>query len=408
MADAVLSDMRVIELSQGIAGPYCGKLLAEFGADVIKVEPPEGGDVSRRMGPFPDDIPHPEKSGLFLHLNTGKKSLTLDTGTPSGALVFRQLLAEADVLVESYPPGRMSQWGLGYGDLKEEFPGLIYASITPFGQTGPYRDYKGNSITAMAAAGLMCLTGDPDREPLTTGGEPAEYFAGLQAWVGVLAALEYRDQQGVGQRVDVSVMEAAAITDESITACYAFMGGIRRRFYSRHIWGYPQDPIPCKDGYVVVHPGTQGFPRPAEGTAASGMSLLLDNLDLGSNPLFTDRWQRWFRWQEFDSLLEAHFSSHTADEIVEFAQALRMPFAPMLDVAQLLEDRHLGERGFFREIEHAEAGKLRHTGELFRMSESPWRLERAPTLGEHNESILVGELGYRNEDLAVLRDRGVI
>jgi crotonobetainyl-CoA:carnitine CoA-transferase CaiB-like acyl-CoA transferase len=406
--DSVLSDLRVIELSQGIAGPYCGKLLAEYGADVVKVEPPNGGDPSRSMGPFPDDLPHPEKSGLFLHLNTGKESLTLDIATASGALILKQLLTNADVLLESSPPGQMSQWGLGYDDLREEFPGLIYVSITPFGQTGPYRDYEGNSITAIAAAGLMCLTGDPEREPLATGGEPAEYFAGLQAWVGALAALTYRDQEDVGQQVDVSVTEAAAITDESVTACYAFMGVIRRRFYSRHIWGYPQDPFPCKDGHVIVHPGAQGLPSALAGTGASGLSLLLGDLELDSDPLFTDRWQRWFRWREFDSLLEPYLSTHTADEIVEVAQALRMPFAPVLDAAQLLENQHLGERGYFKELDHPEAGKLRYTGELFRMSESPWRLGRAPTLGEHNESILVDELGYRKEDLAILRDRGII
>ncbi len=408
MPETVLSDLRVLEFSRGIAGPYCGKLLAEYGAEVIKVEPPDGGDLSRRLGPFPDDVPHPEKSGLFLHLNTGKQSLTLDIATASGSLILRQLLADADVLIESCAPGQMSQWSLGYDDLKEEFPGLCYVSITPFGQTGPYRDYRGNSITAMAASGLMCLTGDPDREPLTTGGEPAEYFAGLQAWVGVLAALAFRDRERVGQQVDVSLMESAAITDESLTACYAFMGVIRRRFYSRHIWGYPQDPIPCKDGYVVVHPGTQGFARPGQDAGASGMSLLLGDLELDSNPLFAQRWQRWFRWQELDSLLEPFFSSHTREEIVESAQALRMPFTPMLDVAELLENEHLRERGFFHAVQHPEAGELRYTGEPFRMSESPWRLARAPLLGEHNESVLVGELGYRKEDLLILRDRGII
>ena len=408
MTEDVLSDLRVIELSQGIAGPYCGKLLAEYGADVVKVEPPGKGDRSRRLGPFPDDISHPERSGLFLHLNTGKKSVTLDISAESGALIVRQLLANADVLVESCWPGQMSQWGLGYEDLREEHPSLIYVSITPFGQTGPYRDYRGNSITAMATSGLMCLTGDPDREPLTTGGEPAEYLAGLQAWVGILAALAYRDQKGVGQRVDVSLMESAATTDESITAAYSFMGVVRRRFYSRHMWGYPQDPLPCQDGYVAVIPGAQGFPTPGVEGEASAMSLLLGDPELDSNPLFTDRWQRWFRWREFDKLLEPYLSTHTTEEIVEFAQAMRMHFAPLLDSAQVLGNRHLRERGFFREVAHPEAGELRYTGELFRMSESPWRLERAPMLGEHNESILTGELGHQREHLAILRSHGII
>ena len=387
MTDAVLSDLRVVELSQGIAGPYCGKLLAEYGADVVKVEPPGQGDRSRRLGPFPDDVPHPERSGLFLHLNTGKKSLTLDISTEAGALILKQFLAKADVLVESYPPGQMSQWGLGYDDLREELPSLVYVSITPYGQTGPYRDYKGSSLTAMALSGLMSVTGDPDKEPLSTGGEPAEYFAGLQALVGALAALSFRDQQGVGQHVDVSIMESAATTDESITAAYSFMGVIRRRFYSRHFWGYPQDALPCKDGYVFVHPGPRGFPAPSVYEGASGMALLVGDLELDTNPLLLDRWQRWFRWREFDKLLEPFLSSRTKEEIVSFAQALRMPFAPVLNVAQLLEDPHLSERGYFRELEHPSAGRLKHTGEIFRMGESTWRLERAPLLGEHNSLL---------------------
>jgi crotonobetainyl-CoA:carnitine CoA-transferase CaiB-like acyl-CoA transferase len=138
------------------------------------------------------------------------------------------------------------------------------------------------------------------------------------------------------------------------------------------------------------------------------MSLLLGDEELDSNPLFTDRWERWFRWQDFDRLLEPHFSTHTADELVEFAQALRMPFAPVFDGAQLLENQHLRERSYFKELEHPEAGRLRYTGELFRMSKSQWRLGRAPALGEHNESILMDELGYRKQHLAVLRGRGII
>jgi crotonobetainyl-CoA:carnitine CoA-transferase CaiB-like acyl-CoA transferase len=182
-------------------------------------------------------------------------------------------------------------------------------------------------------------------------------------------------------------MESAATTDEATTAAYAFMSVIRRRFYSRHLWGYPQDALPCNDGYVFVHPGPRGFPVPSVYEGASGMALLVGDLELDENPLFLDRWQRWFRWREFDKLLEPFLSSRTKEEIVSFAQALRMPFAPVLNVAQLLEDPHLSERRYFRELEHPSAGRLKHTGEIFRMSESTWRLERAPLLGEHNSLL---------------------
>ena len=177
MPDSALEGIRVIDLSQGIAGAYCTKLLADLGAEVIKIEPPEG-DYARRLGPFPNDVPHHDKGGLFLHLNTNKKSVTLDLESQSGRVVLRKLLANADVLVESESPGVMASRELGYEQLKGEFPGLVYCSVTPFGQTGPYAGFKGNSLAAMALSGLMYITGDPDKEPLCTGGEPAEYFGG--------------------------------------------------------------------------------------------------------------------------------------------------------------------------------------------------------------------------------------
>jgi crotonobetainyl-CoA:carnitine CoA-transferase CaiB-like acyl-CoA transferase len=409
LSDAALSDLRVVDLSQGVAGPYCTKLLAELGAEVIKVEPP-GGDLSRRLGPFPGDLPSPEKSGLFLHLNTNKKSVTLDVSTTSGAVILKKLLARADVLVESYPPGRMDEWGIGYEQLREGFPQLIYASITSFGQTGPYRDYRANSLVAMAMSSIMYTTGEPDREPLVTGCEPADYFAGLQAFVGILAALACRQRNGppqAGQHVDVSLVESAAAADEYNAAMYAYLGAIRRRFYSRHVFGYPMDILPSQDGYVVIIPGAEGFPIPLLGEAVSLMSLLLEDLELDQNPLFRSMHERYIRWRELDELLLPWLTTHSSQQIVETAQELQMPFALVPTAADLLEDKHLAERAFFAEIEHPGGVKLRHPGAPLRMSETPLRSGPAPTLGQHNEAVL-GEVGYNLEDLGILRDRGVI
>lgn len=406
MSDAALSDLRVVDLSQGVAGPYCAKLLADYGAEVIKVEP-LGGDVSRRLGPFPEDLPHPEKSGLFLHLNTNKKSVTLDVATASGVVILKKLLPKVDVLVESYSPGRMDDWGIGYEQLRGEFPQLIYASVSSFGQTGPYRDYVANSLVAMAMSSIMYNTGEPDREPLVTGGEPAGYFAGLQAFVGILAALAYRERNGGGQHVDVSLVESAAAADEYNAAMYAYGGAIRRRFYSRHVFGYPMDIMPSQDGYVVVIPGSQGFPRPIAQEGVSTMSLLLEDIELDQHPLFQAMQERYTRWRELDELLLPWLTTHSSRQIVETAQELRMPFALVPTVGDLLDDKHLAERRFFVEIEHSEAGKLRHTGPPFRMSETPSRSGPAPTLGQDNEAVL-GEVGYNLEDMGILRDRGVI
>jgi crotonobetainyl-CoA:carnitine CoA-transferase CaiB-like acyl-CoA transferase len=359
------------------------------------------------MGPFPGDLPDPERSGLFLHLNTNKKSVTLDVSTASGVVVLKKLLAKVDVLVESYPPGRANEWGIGYEQIRGDFPKLIYASISSFGQTGPYRDYEANSLVAMAMSSIMYNTGEPDREPLVTGAEPAGYFAGLQAFVGILAALTCRERNGGGQHVDVSLVESAAAADEYNAAMYAYIGAIRRRFYSRHVFGYPMDIMPSQDGHVVVIPGSQGFPRPLTEEGVSAMSLLLEDIELDQHPLFQAMQERYTRWQEMDKLLLPWLTTHTSRQIVETAQELRMPFALVPTAEDLLEDKHLAERGFFVDIDHPQAGKLRHTGPPFRMSEAPFRSGPAPALGQDNESAL-SEAGYNLEDLSILRDRGVI
>jgi len=400
MPDSALAGIRVIELAQGVAGPYCGKLLADAGAEVIKVEPPEAGDSSRNLGPFPDDIPDRETSGLYLHLNTNKKSVSLDAGTASGRTILTRLLAKADILIESFPPGHMASLGLGYDDLKEELPDLIYCSITPFGQTGPYRDYKANSIALMALCGLMYVSGDPDREPLATGGYPADYFAALDAWVAVLAALAFREREGGGQYIDVSMLESLGCADEYNTGMYSFMGAIRRRYYSRHLFSYPMDIYACRDGQVVVVPGAHGFP--------TSMALLVEQPELETHMLFTNLWMRAIQWREFDALIQPWLDAHDAEDILTLAQELRMAFGPVLGPKTLLANAHLAERGFFQEIEHPAAGKLTHCGLPFLMSETPLETGPAPTLGQHNEEVLSEAMGYQRQDLIILRERGII
>jgi len=407
LPEAALQGTRVVDLSQGIAGPYCTRLLADLGAEVIKIEPPEG-DRSRRLGPFPDDLPDAERSAYFLHLNSGKKSVTLDIAVTSGQVILKKLLAQADVLLESDGLAVMAERALAFDDLRAQFDRLVYVSVTPFGSTGPYAGYRGNSLTAMAMSTIMYNTGDPDREPLATGGEPAEYIAGIHAWIGALAAVAWRARHGRGQHVDVSLVEAAACTDEYNAAMYAFQGAIRRRFYSRHVFGYPMDILPCKDGHIVLIPGAQGFPQRGltqEGVV-SPMALLMENPDLDQHPLFISGQARMVRWQEVDELLAPWLAEHTAKEVVETAQALRMPFAFVPTVRDLLEDEHLAARGFFQRIEHPEAGELPYPGPPFRMTETPPAIERAPTLGEHNEAVL-GDLGYSLEEQAILREREV-
>jgi CoA:oxalate CoA-transferase len=393
-----LDGLRVIDLTQGIAGPYCTRLLADLGAEVIKVEPP-GGDYARRLGPFPEDVPDPDRAGLFIHLNGNKKSVTLDISTKSGQVVLRKLLAKADVLVESADVGWMASHKLAYDDLKADFPELVYCSITPFGQTGPYATFKGNSLAAMALSGLMYLTGDPDREPLTTGCEAAEYVAAFHAWIAILAALEHRAQTGAGQYVDVSLLESLGCADEYNTAMYSYLGAIRRRYYSRHhIPTYPSEIFPCRDGHIVVIGGATGFPLM--------MALLIERPELETEPLFANLWLRTMQWQKFNEILQPYLSDHDWEDLLTRAQELRIPFAAVLNAKTLLENEHLKERAFFREIDQPGVGKLPLAGGPFNLSETPLRYGPAPALGAHNSEVL-GEAGYEVEEQRILRERGV-
>jgi crotonobetainyl-CoA:carnitine CoA-transferase CaiB-like acyl-CoA transferase len=406
MSERALSDVRVVDISQGIAGPYATKLLADSGALVTKIEPP-GGDYTRRLGPFPDDVPDPERSGLYLHLNTSKRSVTLDVSVTSGQVVLKKMLASADVFVAGERTSTLRAWGLSYDDLKAEFPDLIVAQVSPFGATGPYADYDGNSLTAMALSTIMYNTGEPDREPLTTGGEPAAYLAGIHLWIGILAAVEQREKSGGGEHVDVGMSDAAVAADEYNAAMYGYQGAVRRRYYSRHVFGYPQDIVACADGHFVLIPGATGFPSPLAPDTISPMALLFEDVELNKHPLFLSAGERMLRWREFDELMAPFLSTHTVMEIVMTAQALRMPFAFVPSADDLLNDEHLAERGFLVEMAHPRAGTFKLPGAPFKMSETPLEMAPAPERGAANADVLVGELGYEKGDLTILSDRGV-
>jgi crotonobetainyl-CoA:carnitine CoA-transferase CaiB-like acyl-CoA transferase len=251
----------------------------------------------------------------------------------------------------------------------------------------------------MALSGLMYVTGDPDKEPLCTGGEPAEYFAALSAWVAVLAALEHRDRGGGGQQIDVSRLESLGAADEYQTSLYSVMGAIRRRFYSRHLVPvYPMDIYPCRDGHIVVVGGAAGFPL--------GVAILLEQPDLENNPLFQNAWLRMLQWREFEKILCPYLMEHDWEELLTRAQELRVPFAAVLSPGMLMENEHLSERGFFREVEQPELGPTKIAGPVFKMSETPLRSGPAPALGRDTHDVLV-ELGYDSGDARVLGERGV-
>lgn len=376
-----LTGTRVVDLSQYIAGPYCGRILAGFGADVIKVEPPDG-DPIRRWGPFVDAAPDPETGALHLYLNQGKRSVTLDLDTEAGRAVLRQLLATADVLVESFRPGVLADLGFGYQQLKEEFPGLLYVSVTPFGQTGPYAQYLGWEITAYALSGLMYITGEPDREPLKNGGYLGQYGAGQNAYIATLAGLWERASSGLGQHVDVSVFEHATSLLEMTDMAYIYADQVYPRSGngSRAAWGI----YPCADGFVGVVSGP--LRRWANVATLMEEPLLSDSRyqQAGSQSELRD---------EIDALMLPWLVTHNKEEIYQQAQALGLPFGYVATPGDLFRNEQLQYREFFHTVEHPVAGTLRYPSVAAHFTDGLWESRRAPLLGEHTDGV-VEALGH--------------
>lgn len=397
MAQQALSGVVVLDLSENISGPYCTKLLADYGAEVIKIERPDGGDPSRTSGPFPNDEPHPERSGLFLFLNANKKGITLNLENGSGAAIFKRLAGAADIVVENSHPGEMASLGLDYEALAEANPSLIMTSISYFGKDGPYRDYGGSDIVSQAMGGLMALSGEPEREPLKLPGSQAEFQAGLNGAVATLCALYFRDETGEGQHIDVSVQEAVASILEAAVTMYSYSGYIRGRLGPRLHLQCPATVMATRDGWVYVQAGANW----------DHLAAYLETPQLMEPRLASIL--RYRHADEVEGLIRPRLEGREAREVFASAQEWRIPFAMVLGIDELMDDPQYRARGFFQAIDHPLAGPITYPGAPFRMSETPWRLERAaPLLGEHNEEIYLGRLGLSKGDLVRLRGIGAI
>ena len=372
-----LEGIRVLDLTRNVAGPYATKLLADFGADVLKAEPP-GGDPARRFGPFPGDESHLERSALFLHLHTNKRSVVLDALTPAGAAEVRELAAGADIVFEDFAPDEAAQCGWGWNVLSASHPELVMASITPFGQTGPYRDYKGSEITLQAIGGPLVTTGDGRREPLKLGGEVAHYHAGIAAALGALLALRRVEAGGPGDHIDLAVYECqAGFRDRrtiAITAAsYTGMAGRRPEAGSVVATGVR----PCADGYVNV-------------VAMRDRRALLEMIerpDLLDHPAIDAPLRRMPQdlADEIEGSYIAWLMQRTKLEVVHEAQSRKILCGAILTIDDLLKDRAYRDRGMWETIEHPETGALEYAGRPFIMSASPRpQPRRAPLLGEHD------------------------
>ena len=403
MPNQALSDMKVIDLTHHIAGPVCTKLLADYGADVIKIERPGAGDGARNMGPFYHDEPHPEKSGLFIYLNNNKRGITLNLKSPLGKEIFQDLVKKADVVVENFKPGVMDRLGLGYEDLARINPKLVMTSISNFGQSGPYKDYELTELMALGMGGPMHSLGDSDREPLKYGLTVSIYHSGMVAVTATMIAFYGSRYQDVGQHVDVSIIETQLTSvDRRFYAlvAYQYSGNTTPR---GAIVGaqYPNGNFVCADGYFRI---TAGGPRFSRAVAM-----------MGNPPELME--PRWYTPQasadpalkeEFEAYFLEFTLQHTKRELFKMGQEAGNLCAPFYTMDEVYDDPQFNGRGFFADVDHPMTGKLKYPGRPFIMEKTPWQMRRpAPLLGQHNGEVYA-ELGYTKEELVTMRGMGII
>ena len=401
MGKQAFDKLKVLDLTEGIAGPYCAKLLADFGAEVIKIEKPGSGDWTRSIGKSTVDTQQLESSGTFFYLNTNKKSITLDIWNDEGLRILRELIKGSSVLVENFEPGQLSALGLTPEVLKELNPETIVTSISAYGQTGPYRNYKATNFTTYATGGAMYTqrpgTKPMDR-PVIEGGYQAEYSTGLLSYIATVSALINRNKTGKGMSIDISAIESVASTLMGHVAEYSYLG-LSRRTSPFAIHGYPIGySVPCKDGWISLTPGVGGAPN---------IAFLIERPELQDDPLLADTRTRMANPEKLDELMTPWLKDRGKWEVTKAAQELRLAFTPVLNPEEVMNDEQIKAREFFAEAEHPVMGKVKYPGAPAKLSGSPWQAGRAPLLGEHNEEIYE-KIGYDKEQLSALKKKGII
>jgi len=396
---SLFGDIVVLDLSSTIRGMHCTKMFGDYGAEVILVEPP-GGSPARNIGPFAHGREHQEASLHFAHHNRNKKSITLNLQTPRGQELLRDLARNADILVEDWPVGALTALGLGYAQLHEINPRLVYCSVTGFGQTGPYAGYKTSNIVEDAMSGLMGITGPANKPPTMTGGQQAEHATAMHAAFATAAALLYRDLQGVGQHIDVSAQESAGNMLENALEQYTYTGVVRKRAGSRHGTAWPCTVLPCKDGYVGM--------CCTQLKEVRGAVLLAEDFELADDPVLQNQFERRARADEFEPRLIAGYMKYGKAELFHKGQALGCPIAMTSDAHDLATDPHLNEVGFFTEFEHPVIGKYKDIAAPVYFTKTPGVMHSsAPLLGQHTTEVL-DRLGIGEAEFSGLHADGVI
>lgn len=401
-----LDGLKIVELATFVSAPYCAKLLADMGAEVVKVEEPLHGDSSRARGPYPGDIPHPEKSGLFIYLNTNKKSVTLNLNDPAGRDILLELLKEADLFIHDRTADEAKELGIDYPSLRRLNPRLIVTSVTPFGHTGPYAGYKAHNlnITHAGSEGYVLPGGyanrmKPEGPPVKIGGHAGDYDGGIAAAVGAMAALMARELHGVGQHVDASRQEANIALNRVLFVTYLTEDKVYRRATRNYYFG---GLYPTSDGYVAL--------RPSEDKQWWLFSeKVMERPDLSHDPRFDTRPDRVRNGKEFDAIVADWSRRFTKQQIFDKCIEAGVPVGPFATAKEVADSPQIRFRRYFQEIAHPVAGKVTIPTAAHQFAKTPWRLRHPPPqLGEHNKEILGGRIGLTGEELGILRSNGVI
>ena len=400
-----LDGIRVLDLSRVLAGPFCTQMLADLGAEVIKVERPGVGDETRTWGPpyvkDPDGADTTE-SAYYLCANRNKRSVTIDFSRPRGVALVKRLLARSDVLVENFKVGGLAKFGLGYEQLREEFPGLVYCSITGFGQTGPYAHRPGYDMMAQGVGGLISITGEPDRPPSKVPVAINDIMTGMYTAVALLSALRHRDATGEGQQVDVGLLDVQVSWLANVASNYLVGGKIPRRLGTAHPNSVPYQVFPTSDGFIIIAANNDGqFERFCR---AAGTPELLEDPDFASNALRVRNRDRLI------PLIEAVTRTRGTDAWMEALEAAGVPCAPVNTIDRVFADPQVEARGMQIRMPHPLAGEdVRLVGSPIRLSATPVSYRRAPpTLGEHTDDVLAEVLELGESERIALREEGVI
>ncbi len=395
---SALSHVRVLDLTRFLAGPFCTTMLADMGADVVKVEAPKGGDEGRYGYPPVDGVPV-----FFLALNRNKRGMTLDLRKDDGRAILRRLLPHFDVLVENFAGGTLARWGLAPEDLCREHPRLVVASLSGFGQTGPWRDRPSYDIITQAASGFMSLTGFPGQPPTRGGGSLGDYVQGLFGAIAVLGALVARDRTGRGQALDVSSQDAMFSLLDQWPSIFAASGRLPRQVGNRHLAAVPYDAYRATDGWLVIAVASNKLFRQ--------LCAAIGRPELGDDARFRGVTARLEHGDEINEIVSAWVATHTVEEVISILGpgGAGVPCSPVYTVDGLLEHPQLLARGMIERLPHPKLGEMLAPGVVIKMSETPGAVRTlGPELGQHTDEVLRALLGLSTDDLARLRAEQVI